>query len=117
MPRDYRVYLEDIITAIGKIHEYSRGLSFEELGCDSKTLDAVVRNLEIIGEAAKKIPEAITTNHPTIEWRKIGGLSALFLKPCQKKQENYAAIFINFSVDADKNAFNMFVNFIPLIVN
>lgn len=46
-----------------------------------------------------------------------GAVSALFLKPCQKKQENYAAIFINFSVDADKNAFNMFVNFIPLIVN
>jgi len=46
-----------------------------------------------------------------------GVFSVLFLKLCQKKQENYAAIFINFSVDAAKNAFNMFVNFIPFTVS
>jgi len=59
MPRDSKVYLEDILEAIGKIRLYTAGLSFEDFCEDSKTKDAVVRNLEIIGEAAKQIPEAL----------------------------------------------------------
>jgi uncharacterized protein with HEPN domain len=59
MPRDYRLYLEDIIEAIAKIQQYMEGLSEEMLSSDSKTLDAVVRNLEVIGEAVKMLPVEI----------------------------------------------------------
>ena len=55
MPRDYRVYLEDILGAITKIRRYTVGLSQEGFAADDKTVDAVVRNLEVIGEAVKQI--------------------------------------------------------------
>ena len=52
MPKDYRVYLDDILDAIVKIRKYTVGLSKEEFRADERTVDAVVRNLEVIGEAA-----------------------------------------------------------------
>jgi uncharacterized protein with HEPN domain len=64
MPRDFRVYLEDILEAARKIRLYTAGLSFEAFCDDSKTTDAVVRNLEIIGEAIKQIPEPIRERRP-----------------------------------------------------
>ena len=63
MPRDSRVYLEDILGAIGKIKRYTTGLSKEAFAGDDKTLDAVVRNLEVIGEAVKQLPEASPWHH------------------------------------------------------
>ena len=51
MPRDYKVYLEDILLAISKIQRYAQGLSRDDFASDDKTMDAVVRNLEVIGEA------------------------------------------------------------------
>jgi uncharacterized protein with HEPN domain len=74
MPRDFEVYLEDILQAIGKIRNYTAGLTRDEFDQDDKTIDAVIRNLEIIGEAAKMIPEFIRATHPSIEWKKIAGL-------------------------------------------
>lgn len=74
MPRDYEVYLEDIREAIGKVKRYTAGLSRETFENDDKTVDAVVRNLEIIGEAVKMIPESTRLEHANIEWRKIAGL-------------------------------------------
>lgn len=59
MPRDYEIYLEDIREAIGKVKKYTTGLSREKFGSDDKTVDAVVRNLEIIGEAVKMIPDSV----------------------------------------------------------
>lgn len=74
MPRDFEVYLEDIRDAIGKIRRYTKGLSREAFENDEKTVDAVVRNLQIIGEAVKMIPESVRQAHATIEWKKIAGL-------------------------------------------
>ena len=51
MPRDSRVYLEDILEAL---HDYTRGYSRERLRSDTRTADAVVRNLEVVGEAVKR---------------------------------------------------------------
>jgi len=79
MPRDYRVYLDDILEATGKIREYASGLSLEGLKGDSKTLDAIVRNLEIIGEAAKKVPYEIRLSAPDVEWKKIAGLRDILI--------------------------------------
>jgi uncharacterized protein with HEPN domain len=56
MPRDYKVYLEDIAEAVRKIRSYTSSLSFQIFSSDIKTFDAVIRNLEIIGEATKQVP-------------------------------------------------------------
>ena len=79
MPRDYKLYLEDILSAIGRIRRYVSGSSREMLAGDEKTLDAVVRNLEIIGEAAKKVPEDIRLQHPSVDWKKIAGLRDILI--------------------------------------
>lgn len=79
MPRDYRVYLEDILEAIQKIHKYTRGLSLETFSGDSKTQDAVVRNLEVIGEAIKKVPDEVRSGYPHVDWKKIAGLRDILI--------------------------------------
>ena len=63
MSRDYKVYLEDILEAIHKIRAYTAGMSLPTFTADAKTFDAVVRNLEIIGEAAKGLPEPVRAGH------------------------------------------------------
>lgn len=67
-PRDYRVHLGDILDAIERIETYASGYTLETFRTDSKTLDAVVRNLEIIGEAAKRIPDSVREAYPSIAW-------------------------------------------------
>ena len=74
MSRDYRVYLEDVLEAIRKIAGYTTGLSLEVFTGDVKTLDAVVRNLEVIGEAIKNVPDEVRSKHPEVDWKKIAGL-------------------------------------------
>ena len=74
MSRDYRQWSEDILESCGKILRFTARMSFDEFVEDEKTYDAVVRNLEIIGEAAKNVPEDIRVRCPGIEWRKIAGL-------------------------------------------
>lgn len=79
MPRDYKVYLEDIVLAIAKIHRYTSGLSLEAFANDERTLDAVVRNLEVVGEAIKKVPESVRSKHPEVDWKKVGGLRDILI--------------------------------------
>lgn len=79
MPRDSRVYLEDILEATRKIASYTAHLSKAVFLEDEKTFDAVVRNLEVIGEAVKKLPEDLRAQHPTVEWKKIAGLRDILI--------------------------------------
>lgn len=74
MPRDPSLYLDEILEAITQIREYTLSMSYEDFTRDRKTQDAVVRNLEIIGEAAGRLPEAMKDRTREIEWRKIAGL-------------------------------------------
>jgi len=74
MPRDFEVYLEDIGQAIGKIKSYTAGLTRDVFDHDDRTIDAVIRNLQVIGEAAKMIPESVRATYPNVEWKKIAGL-------------------------------------------
>ena len=71
MPRDYRESLKDILESIEKIHTYTNCQTFEQFTRDGKTIDAVIRNLEIIGEACRNIPEEIRTQYPDIRWERI----------------------------------------------
>ena len=79
MSRDYKVYLEDILEAIGKIRTYTAGMSADSFASDDKTLDAVLRNLEVIGEAVKCVPDEVRTQHEEVEWKKIAGLRDILI--------------------------------------
>ncbi|MBS1778261.1 MAG: DUF86 domain-containing protein [Bacteroidetes bacterium] len=72
--RDTLLLLEDILAAAGKILTYTIGMSYDDFISDDKTIDAVVRNFEIIGEAANRVPEDYKLEHPEIEWRRMIGL-------------------------------------------
>ena len=79
MPRDPGVHLEDILEAIQQIRVYTEGYDEETFRQDRKTQDAVVRNLEIIGEAARGIPESLKATGPEIDWRKLVSLRNLLI--------------------------------------
>lgn len=66
--RGAKLYLEDIKNAIKKIEQYTKDLDFNEFSKDIKTIDAVVRNLTIIGEAATNIPREIKSKNPDVAW-------------------------------------------------
>ena len=72
--REWRLYIEDILESIGLIRSYTARMEFNDFKKDRKTIDAVVRNFEVIGEATKFIPEEIKDSHPDIDWQGIVGL-------------------------------------------
>jgi uncharacterized protein with HEPN domain len=71
--RSPQLLLEDIIESANKVLAYTRGLSYEQFLADSKTVDAVIRNFEIIGEAANRLPDEIRDRFPNIDWQRIRG--------------------------------------------
>jgi len=79
MPRPYKLYLEDIIDSIQKISDYTKGMNITSFANHSMAFDAVLRNLEIVGEATKKIPRRIRTQYQQIEWKKIAGLRDIII--------------------------------------
>lgn len=72
--RDWRLYADDIIKSCGKIRRFLEGMAYEAFVADERTLDAVVWNIEVIGEAAKKLPDEVIAKAPQVEWRKIRGM-------------------------------------------
>ena len=71
--RDSKLLLADILESVEKIKKYTRGLTYDLFIEDSKTLDAVIRNFEIIGEAANRLPEEFKDKYPSIDWFRIIG--------------------------------------------
>ena len=74
MKRDHRLYIDDILEAIRKIEKYTEGLTIEDFLRDDKSIDAVIRNFEIIGEAIKHIPGDIREKYPDIPWKLMAGM-------------------------------------------
>ncbi|MCX7855683.1 MAG: DUF86 domain-containing protein [Anaerolineae bacterium] len=74
MSRDPRLYLEDICEACEKILRYTEGMGFYDFVEDERTFDAVVRNLEIVGEAARHISAEIRQRYPGVDWARIVAL-------------------------------------------
>jgi len=72
--RDYRIYLQDIVAAMESIEVFIEGLNFEMFQADDKTASAVIRKLEIIGEAVKQVPKEIRQKYPHIPWREMAGM-------------------------------------------
>lgn len=74
MARSGRLYIKDILESIGKIEDYTKGVSFKEFSRNKLIIDAVVRNLEIIGEASKNLPAYIKSAHKEIPWKEMSGM-------------------------------------------
>ena len=72
--RDDQVYLSDILESIDKIELYINGLTEHQFEKDSEKQDAVLRRVEIIGEAVKCISIELKNQHPSIQWRAIAGM-------------------------------------------
>lgn len=69
--RKANLYLQDILDSITKIEEFTKDFTFDQFVSDEKTVEAVVRKLEIIGEAAKNLPKEIIEYHSEIPWSKM----------------------------------------------
>ncbi len=72
--RDWKLLFEDILDAINKIEKYTESIDIKDFFESTLITDAVVRNLEIIGEASKNVPTEIQNKHADIPWRKLSGI-------------------------------------------
>lgn len=75
--REFILYLEDMHLSMDRIEEYIGNINFETFKTNQLVIDAVIRNLEIIGEAAKNVPESIKIKYPEVPWDKMYGLRNL----------------------------------------
>jgi uncharacterized protein with HEPN domain len=87
-PRSWRIRIDDIVAAIETILQYTAGMDRAGFATDRRTVDAVVRNLIIIGEAAGHVPDDVVTAYPQIPWARMRGMRNL-------------AVHEYFGVDAD----------------
>ena len=76
-PRDWRFRIQDILDSIEKIQTYTRGMDYDSFHSSSITIDAVIRNLEIIGEAASHIPKDAVQKAPSLPWKEMRGMRNL----------------------------------------
>jgi uncharacterized protein with HEPN domain len=72
--RDSLLYLEDIALSMARVQEYIQGLDFQNFKWDYKTVDAVIRNFEIIGEASKNVPKKLKNKYTHIPWEEMYSL-------------------------------------------
>ena len=74
MNRIYLDYIQDILDSIRDIESFIKGMTFEEFKKDRKTINAVVRSIEVIGEASKKIPPDLKAKYSDVPWKKMAGI-------------------------------------------
>ena len=108
--RHPKLLLEDILESAQKIIAYTNNLSYEEFIADSKTIDAVVRNFEIIGEAGNRLPDEIKESNNQINWFKIRGLRNRIV-------HNYFGIDYKIIWDTKENYLDELIAQITLLLN
>jgi uncharacterized protein with HEPN domain len=74
MKREWEDYLADIIQSMNEVEEFTRGLTYESFMKDRKTINAVIRSLEVMGEASKRIPDEVRAKHSEIPWKRMAGM-------------------------------------------
>ena len=74
MRRDLRDYVSDILNSMMEIQEFTAGMDFKSFSSDRKTINAVVRSLEVMGEAAKRIPDDVREKYQEIPWKYMTGM-------------------------------------------
>lgn len=74
MSRDPKVYLHDILECCEKVARYAQGMKWDSLREDEMRYDAILRNLLVIGEAAKNVPDEVREDIPGVDWRGVAGL-------------------------------------------
>lgn len=72
--RDHSDYLNDILASIHEAIEFTSEMTFEEFSGDRKTINAVIRSLEVLGEASRKIPDYIKAEAPEVPWKRMAGM-------------------------------------------
>lgn len=77
--KDWRVRVEDMLEALERIRRYTAGLGEAEFCKDDRTVDAVIRNLEIVGEAARRTPYPIAERHPEIPWSRLAEMRNILI--------------------------------------
>ena len=72
--RDLRDYINDLIEACEDILSFTKGMSYSDFASDRKTVNAVIRSLEVIGGATKNLPASFRDNYPDIPWKQMAGM-------------------------------------------
>jgi len=78
--RDHRLQIDDILAAIARIRAYTQGMTYDDFAAGTKTQDAVVRNLEIIGEAARTLPDEVKQRTSAVDWHKMVALRNILIR-------------------------------------
>ncbi|MFH1117139.1 MAG: DUF86 domain-containing protein [Pseudomonadota bacterium] len=79
MPRDYRLYLEDMSASLRRLQTLTAGMSYDEFAADPTKQEAVIHNLEIIGEASRNVPQAVRLTYPDVDWAGIASLRNILI--------------------------------------
>jgi len=74
MSRNITLYVKDILQNMQDAEEFIRDMSYEQFAGDKKTLNAVLRSIEVIGEAAKNVPDEVRDKYPDIPWKEMAGM-------------------------------------------
>ena len=74
MRKDLGDYIADMLSAAREVEEFTVGMDFDTFSTDKKTVNAVIRSLEVMGEAAKRIPENVRERYPDVPWKRMAGM-------------------------------------------
>jgi uncharacterized protein with HEPN domain len=105
MARNYLLYLKDMQASAQKVQTYTRGLDIKTFQEAEQTIDATLHNLQIIGEAAKNIPEEVRAKYPGIPWRSMARFRDVVAHLCETSREHkFSRCLFLFHPSRNKNA-------------